>query len=250
MEAMRKSNLVHEGERLDDLQVSGRVIIQDPGRFCFGMDAVLLAHFAHQKPGDRVIDLGTGTGIIPILMEAHLHGESYIGLEIQPESADMADRSIRLNGLSEHISIVCGDILKAPEIFGRSCFDVVTSNPPYMIADHGIANPADAKAIARHELLCTISDLIKSAAALLVPGGKCFFVHRPFRLVDLISEMREAGLEPKRLRMVYPRVDREPNMVLVEGVRGGRPRLTVEPPLILMDEAGRYTPEVSELYGF
>ena len=244
------SDLVHQGERLDDLQISGRYIIQDPGRFCFGMDAVLLAHFSVQKPADRVVDLGTGTGIIPILMEAHQHGESYIGLEIQPGSADMAERSVRYNGLSDRISIVCGDIVKAPEILGRSCFDVVTSNPPYMIADHGITNPQDAKAIARHEILCTLSDLVRSTAALLVPGGRCYFVHRPFRLVDLMWEMRAAGLEPKRLRMVYPRTDKEPSMVLIEGARGGKPRLAVEPPLILMNSDGSYTDEVQKLYGF
>ncbi|MCR5451108.1 MAG: tRNA1(Val) (adenine(37)-N6)-methyltransferase [Lachnospiraceae bacterium] len=244
------TGLIHEGERLDDLQISGRYILQDPKRFCFGMDAVLLSGFVSVKPGETVIDLGTGTGILPILLEAKTKGEHFTGLEIQSESADMAQRSVSLNGRNDRISIVCGDIREASGIFGKASFNVVVSNPPYMIADHGIANPSDAKAIARHEICCKLEDLIRETKALLRPDGRCYFVHRPFRLVELLSDMHIAGIEPKRLRMVHPYKDKEPSMVLVEGKKGGRPRLSVEPPLIIYEKDGVYTKEVDEIYGF
>ncbi len=215
-------------ERIDDLQRNNYKIIQDPERFCFGMDAVLLSGFAKAKEGDRVIDLGTGTGIIPILMEAKTKASDFTGLEIQPESADMAQRSVELNHLESKIRIVTGDIKEASSLFGAATFDVVTSNPPYMTEHHGITNEKSPKAIARHELLCTLEDVISQAARLLRPGGSFYMVHRPFRLVDIMVLMREYHLEPKRMKLVYPYIDKEPNMVLIEGLRGGRPRLTVE----------------------
>lgn len=243
-------SLIHPGERLDDLQISKRVILQDPGRFCFGMDSVLLANFAVVKPGERVIDLGTGSGIIPILLEAKTPGEHFTGLEIQSASADMARRSVAINEKTDMIDIVDGDIKEASGIFGKASFDVVVSNPPYMIADHGIANPSDEKAIARHEILCNLEDIIRETKYLLSPKGRCYFVHRPFRLVEILAGMHEKGIEPKRMRMVYPYVDKEPSMVLIEGIKGGKPRLKVEPPLIVYGSEGKYTKEVDEIYGF
>lgn len=239
-----------ENERIDDLQRSGLKIIQNRKAFCFGMDAVLLSGFAKAKPGESVLDLGTGTGIIPILLSAKTKAGRLVGLEIQPESAEMAGRSVTLNALSERVQIVTGDIKEARVLFGASVFDVVTCNPPYMSADHGIQNPADEKTIARHEVLCTLEDVVSQAAAVLKPGGHFYLVHRPFRLAEIITQMCANRLEPKRMRLVYPYADKEPVMVLLEGVRGGNPRMTVEKPLIIYREPGIYTEELCRDYGY
>ena len=239
-----------ENERIDDLQRCGYKIIQDPGKFCFGMDAVLLAGFAKAEASDCVLDLGTGTGIIPLLMEARYHCAQLTGLEIQPESADMAARSVALNGLSDRIRIVTGDIKEADSLFASASFDCVTCNPPYMIGNHGMKNPNAPKAVARHELLCTLEDVVRQTARLLKPGGHFFLVHRPFRLAEIMVTLTNYKLEPKRMQLVYPYVDREPNMVLLEAVRGGRSRMTVEKPLIVYREKGVYMPEIYDIYGY
>lgn len=238
------------GERLDELQRNGYRIIQNPGRFCFGMDAVLLSGFARVKEGERVLDLGTGTGIIPILLRGKTKGRDFTGLEIQEESADMARRSVELNDLTDSISIVKGDIREAASIFGAASFDAVTCNPPYMTDQHGLKNPELPKAIARHEILCSFEDVARETAKLLKPGGRFYLVHRPFRLAELIMTLRKYKLEPKRMQLVYPYVDREPNMVLLEACRGGRPRMTVEKPLIVYREPGVYTDEIYDIYGY
>ena len=242
------TNLKSE-ERLDDLQVNGYEIIQHPGKFCFGMDAVLLANFARVKKQERALDLGTGTGIIPILLTAKTEGQSFVGLEIQEESADMARRSVVHNHLEEKVEIVTGDIKEAAEIFGPVSFDVITVNPPYMIGQHGIANASDTKAIARHEVLCTLDDVLRESAKILKPKGRFYMVHRPFRLAEILSKMVAAGIEPKRMRMVRPFIDKEPNMVLIEGARGGNSRMTIEPPLIVYKEVGVYNDELLAEYG-
>lgn len=242
--------VLKENERLDDLQRNGYQIIQNPERFCFGMDAVLLSGFARAGKGSRVLDLGCGTGIIPILMEAKTQAAHLTGLEIQEESADMARRSVLLNGLEHKIDIVTGDIKEAGNLFDAASFDVITCNPPYMIGQHGLTNPEDAKAIARHEILCTLEDVIAQTAVLLRPGGNFFLVHRPFRLAEIMVLLHDYKLEPKRMQMVYPYVDKEPNMVLIEANRGGKPRMTVEKPLIIFREQGVYMPEIQEVYGF
>ncbi len=239
-----------DGERLDDLQRNGYRIIQDPEKFCFGMDAVLLSGFASAPEGGRVLDLGTGTGIIPILMAAKTPATELIGLEIQEESADMAQRSVILNDLQSKIKIVQGDIKEAGQLFDAASFDVVTSNPPYMIGGHGLKNPDGPKAIARHEVLCNLEDVIKAAARLLKSGGKFYMVHRPFRLAEIMVLMHDYRIEPKRMQLVYPYADKEPNMVLIEGARGGRSRLTVEKPLIIYEAPGKYTPEIYDIYGY
>lgn len=243
------SNLL-PGERIDELQRNGYRIIQNPERFCFGMDAVLLSGFARAKKQERCLDLGCGNGIIPILMEAKTEGKHFTGLEIQPESADMARRSVALNGLQDRIDIVEGDIKNASKIFGASSFHVVTTNPPYMTAQHGLTNLYEAKTIARHEVLCNLEDIIRESARLLMPGGRFYMVHRPFRLAEIISLMVQYRMEPKRMRLVYPYVDREPNMVLIEGLRGGKSRMTVEKPLIVYKEPGKYTDEIYNVYGY
>ncbi len=241
---------IHSHERLDELHRNGYYIIQDPGRFCFGMDAVLLSGFARVKPGEKALDLGTGTGIIPILLEAKTKGEHFTGLEIQPESADMAARSVAYNHLEEKVDIVTGDIKGASQIFGASSFDVVTTNPPYMIGQHGLVNEGDAKAIARHEILCDLDDILRESARILPPGGRFYMVHRPFRLAEIFSKMVAYRIEPKRMQMVYPFVDKEPNMVLIEGLRDGKSRLTVEKPLIVFEKPGVYTKDITEIYGY
>ena len=239
-----------ENERIDDLERNGYCIIQDTGRFCFGMDAVLLSGFARVKDGARVLDMGTGTGIIPILLEAKTKAAHLTGLEIQEDSADMARRSVRLNGLEEKIDIVTGDIKEAGSLFDAASFDVVTCNPPYMTDKHGLTGPNDARAIARHEILCTLEDVVAQAAKLLKPGGSFFMVHRPFRLAEIMVTLHDHKLEPKRMQLVYPYVDREPNMVLIEANRGGRPRMTVEKPLIIFSKPGVYMPEIRDIYGY
>lgn len=239
-----------EAERLDELQRNGYHIIQNPGKFCFGMDAVLLSGFACAGKGARVLDLGTGTGIIPILMEAKTQAAHLTGLEIQEESADMARRSVELNGLTDKIHIVTGDIKEADTIFPSASFDVITCNPPYMIDNHGIRNPHGPKAIARHEILCTLEDVVRQSARLLKPGGHFFLVHRPFRLAEIMVTLVKYKLEPKRMRLVYPFADKEPNMVLLEAARGGRSRMTVEKPLIVYREPGVYMPEIYDIYGY
>lgn len=239
-----------ENERIDDLQRNGYRIIQNPKKFCFGMDAVLLTGFAHAKAADTLLDLGTGTGIIPLLMEAKYGCRHLTGLEIQPESADMASRSVELNGLSEKIEIITGDIKEAGSLFPPASFDCITCNPPYMIGNHGIVNPRDAKAIARHEILCTFEDVAGQTAKLLKPGGHFFLVHRPFRLAEILTLLVRYHLEPKRMQLVYPYVDKEPNMVLLEAVRGGNSRMTVEKPLIVFQSPGVYMPEIREVYGY
>lgn len=239
-----------KNERIDDLQRNGYRIIQDPGRFCFGMDAVLLCGFAQAKETDTLLDLGTGTGIIPLLMEGRYGCKHLTGLEIQEESADMARRSVALNGLSDKIDIIQGDIREAGNVFAPASFDCITCNPPYMIGQHGLTNPGDAKAIARHEILCVLEDVIGQTAKLLKPGGHFFMVHRPFRIPEIFTLMCQYKLEPKRMQLVYPYVDKEPNMVLIEGVRGGKPRMTVEKPLIVYQSPGVYTPEIYDIYGY
>ncbi|PXX52338.1 tRNA1Val (adenine37-N6)-methyltransferase [Hungatella effluvii] len=237
-------------ERLDDLQRNGYQIIQKKDGFCFGMDAVLLSSFAAVKPGEKAVDLGTGTGIIPILLEAKYEGEHYTGLEIQDEVAEMAARSVALNHLEEKVSIVKGDIKEASRLFGAASFDVVTSNPPYMNDAHGLKNPDLPKAIARHEVLCTLDDVAREAAKLLRPGGRFYMVHRPHRLIEIITALTKYKLEPKRMKMVHPFVDKEANMVLIEAVRGGKSMIKVEAPIVVYREPGVYTQEIYDIYGY
>ncbi len=242
--------VLKDRERIDDLQRNGYRIIQHPGKFCFGMDAVLLSGFATARKGELVLDLCSGTGIIPILMEAKTEAARLTGLEIQEESADMARRSVLLNGLEEKIHIVTGNIREADRYFSSASFDVITCNPPYMTGQHGLTNPEASKAIARHEILCTLEDVVSQTARLLRVGGHFYLVHRPFRLAEIITALVRHRLEPKRMRLVHPYLDKEPNMVLIEAVRGGKSRMTVEKPLVIFSGQGVYTEEMREKYGF
>lgn len=238
-----------QDERIDDLNCKGYRIIQHAKKFCFGMDAVLLANYAKAKPGERVLDLGTGTGIIPILMAAKTQAEHFSALEIQEESAEMASRSVELNQLQERISVVNGDIKEASAIFGKGVFDVVTTNPPYMNDQHGLKNPELPLAIARHEVLCSLEDVIRESAAVLKQNGRFYMVHRPFRLAEIFGMLAKYKLEPKRMRLVHPYVDKEPNMVLIEALKGGKPMIKIDKPLIVYEDVNVYHPEIHEIYG-
>lgn len=286
--------LCRPGERIDDLQRNGLRILQDPARFCFGMDAVLLASYVQMKKARRALDLGTGNGILPLLLSARTDCAHLTGLEIQPASADLAARSVALNGIEDRISIVQGDIREAGRLFKAASFDFITCNPPYRPAGTGrvsgkkqaadasaaegeiqaagtgrvpgqdqltgidqsaenggkadLLESFDPRAIARHELLCTLDDVVSAAAKLVRPGGHFYLVHRPLRLAEILTKLTLAGLEPKRMRLVYPHVDEAPNMVLLDCVRGGAPELRVEPPLIVYEKDGSYTPELRRLY--
>ena len=237
-----------EGEHLDDLQ-NGFFIIQGQKSFRYGIDAVLLSGYAQVKPGERVVDLGTGTGILPILLAAKTPGRSFTGLEIQEKSADMARRSVAFNHLEDRISIVQGDIREAVSTFGAASFDVAVSNPPYMIGHHGLTNPDPAVAVARHEILCSFRDIAEQTSRILTDKGRFYLIHRPFRLAEIMCTLKEYRLEPKRMRLVYPFADKEPNMVLLEACKNGNPRIRVEKPLIVYARPGVYTREIREIYG-
>lgn len=238
MTSNRGISLIKQGERLDDLQIAGLELIQDPEKFCFGVDAVFLSDFAKVKPGETVLDMGTGNGIIPILLSAKTKGKHFTGLEIQAETAEMARRSVRYNHLEDKVEIVTGDIKEAAEIFKPAFFDVITTNPPYMLAEHGLRNPDDAKAVARHEVLCSLDDILRESMRLLQDKGRFYMIHRPFRLTEILIKMNHYKIEPKRIQFIYPHIDKEPAMVLIEGVRGAKPRVTVEPPIIIYDKSG------------
>ena len=241
-------NILNENERIDDLQYKGLRLIQKTDGFRFGVDAVLLADFAGVRKGDRVIDLGTGTGIIPILLSGKTQASSITGLEIQQEMAEMAARSVELNGLEGRVAVVCGDIKNSIELFGPSSFDAVVTNPPYMNRGGGLVNPSDAKAVARHEILCSLEDVIRAGSRLLVPGGQFSMVHRPERLVDILCLMRNYNIEPKFLRFVHPSPYRKPNLILIKGTRGGNPQLKMMEPLYVYDDNGNYSEEIDRIY--
>lgn len=237
-----------ENERIDDLGIGNYRIIQNPDMFCFGMDAVLLSDFAKVKEGQNVLDMGTGTGILPILLAAKTKAAKLIGLEIQPQSVEMARRSVALNELEDRVSITEGDIKEAGTIFTPASFDVITCNPPYMIDNHGLKNPDMPKAIARHEILLNFEDVAREASKLLKPGADFYLVHRPFRLVELMEQLTKYKLEPKTIRFVYPFVDKDPAMVLIHCKKGAKRYVSVERPLIIYKEPNVYTDEILEIY--
>ena len=237
------------GERLDDLQRDGLVLIQNPQYFCYGTDAVLLSWFADVRKGERALDLCTGNGVIPILLSAKTEGECFCGLEIQPDCADMARRSVIRNHLEQKIRIVQGDVREASSVFGASSFDVITVNPPYMAAASGVPGKNPARNIARAEILCTLRDVIRESAALLPPRGRLYLVYRPYRFSELMECLAEYRFSVSRLCMVHPKADREASMILVSAVRDGHTEVHVDPPLVLMNADGTETDRLKEIYG-
>lgn len=235
-------------ETLEDLQINNLYILQKKTSFRFGMDAVLLSNFVSAKKNQSVLDLGSGTGIIPVLLSAKTEAGKITGIEIQPEIASMASRSVEGNGLCSKIEIIEGDLKNAVSIFGASVFDIIVSNPPYTKTGGGLVNPDDSKAIARHEIHCTLLDVLETGSALLKPNGEFFLVHRPDRLTDIIEGMRRVRLEPKILRLVCPRVGDKPSLILVKGLKYGNSGLRILPDLFIYDSDNKYTTEAMIQY--
>lgn len=242
---------IHEGERLDDLQVNGLHIIQSDEVFSFSLDAVLLARYVSLRNRDRVLDMGTGNGVIPLLMTSRgklPRGGEIVGLEIQPRLAEMAERNVRGNHLGDTVTILNGDLREAVNTFGHESFDVVTSNPPYRPAGIGDQSLNEHVRIAKHEVTCTLDDVVDAAAKLLKYQGKFAMVHRPDRMAEIIHAMKSRKLEPKRLQLVHPKPHLPPNILLIEAAKGGRPELRIDPPLIVHNEDGSYTQAILDLY--
>ncbi len=241
-------DILKVNERIDDLHRNGYTIIQDPKKFCFGIDAVLLSDFAKAKKDEIVFDIGTGTGIIPILMSAKTSAKKYFAIDIQQESVDMARRSIKLNKLTDKIEVFHLDIKNVFEKFEKNSINVVTSNPPYMNMGGGLINEYDAKAIARHEIFCNLDDIVKATSLLLKPNGRFYMVHRPNRLCDIICTLRNYKLEPKTIRFVQPYENKEPNMVLIESIKNGKAFMKILPNLIVYNKDKQYTDEINRIY--
>lgn len=279
--------VIKPDERIDDLQCRGYQIIQNSGMFCFGMDAVLLANYVRFKRKGRYLDLGTGTGIIPILLAAKEYGEGtltrkerlavldaidrkiasdhpeikrgltdakpadnarFIGIELQTECADMATRSVSLNGLDGLVRIDNGDIKEVSCNYKKASFDIVTSNPPYIKGSHGLENPDAPKNIARHEVHVTLEQVVAAAEYALKPGGSFYMIHKPFRLAEIFECLHEHRFEPKRMQLVHPYIDKEPNMVIVEAVKGGNSMIKIDPPMIVYKAPGVYTEQLLATY--
>ena len=248
MEENKKIKL-EENERIDDLQFKNLKIIQNSKGFCFGMDSVLLSDFAKNiKNNSFVLDLGTGTGIIPILLCGKTKLKKIIGIEIQEEVYNMAKKSIKLNNLENKFEIINKNILEINKKFEKNTFDVIVTNPPYKKNDSGIKNEDERKIISRHEVTASLEDFIKVSKDLLKDKGEFYMVHRPERLVDIFSLMRKYKIEPKLLKMVYPNKNKEPNLVLIKGIKNAKPFLKVEKNLYIYNEEGKYTEELLKIY--
>jgi tRNA1(Val) A37 N6-methylase TrmN6 len=303
--------MINPGERIDDLQCKGYQIIQNKDMFCFGMDAVLLANYVRFKRGGNYLDLGSGTGIIPILLAAKEYGDEgltlkerkelqmamstggateqdkqaaepmagqattqaaepvvrqaatqatepvagqasqgvrFVGLELQTACAHMANRSVKLNAMENLVRIDEGDIKEVSCMYKKASFDIVTSNPPYIKGNHGLQNPEAPKNIARHEIHVTLEQVLDAAEYALKPGGSFYMVHKPFRLVEIFEELRKRRLEPKRMQLVHPYIDKEPNMVLIEAVKGGNSMIKIDPPMVVYEAPGVYTRQLLATY--
>lgn len=238
---------LNENETLDDLE-NGYRLLQRRDGFRFGIDAVLLSDFA-KCSAKRLMDLCTGTGIVAVLLAAKTDIPHIDAVELQPDIADMAARSVMYNKLDGRVHIRCADLKDTPEIYGKSIFDAVTVNPPYMKSGAGLVNDDDMKLISRHEVCCTLDDVVRVSAALLKTRGRLFMVHRPQRLADLIYAMRKYKIEPKRMRLVAPVEGKAANLVLIEGVKNAGSELKLMPTLYVYDKNGAYTKEIDTIYG-
>lgn len=240
--------MIKSDECLDDLQ-NGLFIIQKQNGFKFGVDAVLLSDFAKDARSKKTLDLCTGTGIVPLLLSAKTDTREIYGIEIQQDIAEMAQRSVEYNNLAERVFIKHGDLKDAADIYGRGVFDKITCNPPYMKCGDGLRNDSDTKTVSRHEIMCTLDDVLRASSALLVSKGRLFMIHRPSRLADIMCAMRKHKIEPKRMRFVHPSCGKAPNLVLVEGMKDGGEELKILPPLYVHSESGGYTAEIDRIYG-
>ena len=234
-------------ERIDDLQCKGLRLIQNPDGFCFGIDAVLLANFSKVKRGSKVVDLGTGTGIIPVLISGKSRADKIIGVEIQEEVAEMATRSVKLNDLEDRVIILNEDLNNITSLIGKNTVDVVVSNPPYMHSK-GIINENDKKAISRHGIMCDLEDIFRVAKDILKPNGKLYMINRTLRLVDMMVYARNHNLEPKTMKFVLSKIGKAPKLVLVEFVKCAKPEVKVLEPLYIYKEDGSYTDQTLAIY--
>lgn len=235
-------------KQIQTLHAKNYSIVQDQDYFCFGIDAVLLANYAKASPKEKVMDLCTGNAIIPLLLNAKEPSLDIYAMEVQRIIFDFAKESVELNGLTEKIHVINDDLKNAFVHFEKNTFDVVTVNPPYMIDDAGKGNSNDCKTIARHEILCTLDDVIAAASGLLHSKGRLYMIHKPFRLAEIFSTLQKHKLEPKAMQLVYPSINKEPTMVLIEAVKGARSRIKIAPPLITYGADGNYTEEIKRIY--
>lgn len=239
--------ILQNSERFDDLLTNNLKIIQSEEVFSFSMDAVLLARFCSVPSKGKILDLCSGNGAIALLLSTRTKVK-IIGLEIQDRLFDMARRSVQSNDLTEQIEMVHGDLRDFHKTVGYGVFDAITVNPPYLPPSAGEQNVNEHMAIARHEIHCTLEDVVASCSKLVRNGGKVAMVHRPARLMDMLILMRQYRLEPKRIRFVHPRLHEEANMVLVETIKDGKPEVRMLPPLIVYNENNQYVDELMEIY--
>lgn len=239
--------MIEINERIDIIPGTNYKIIQNEEKFSYVMDAILLSSFAKAK--GVVVDLGTGTGIIPLRIYNEKNVDIIYGVEIQEEVANMAKRSVELNNLQDKIKILHMDLKDLPKRFKKASVDVITTNPPYMKAGGALINPEENFAISRHEIACTLEDIIKISQYLLRPLGKFYMVHRPNRLVDIMYNLRKHNIEPKYIQFVQPKLSKRPNLILIEGVKNGKPDLKFHHPLIVYNEDNTYTDEIYKIYG-
>ena len=240
---------LRDNERIDDLEINNFKIIQNNDWFCFGMDSVLLSDFAKNiKDNSMVLDLGTGTGIISILLCAKTKLSKVIGVDIQDTVCEMAKRTINLNNLQDRFEVVCKDILDLKELYSKNTFDVIVTNPPYKMRNTGIENTNEQKLISRNEISAGLDDFIKISFDLLKDKGEFYMVHRPERLTDILYLMRKYRVEPKKIRFVFSNKNQKPKLVLIKGVKNAKSFLSIEPNLYIYDENGEYTDEILKIY--
>lgn len=238
-----------ENERIDDLQFKGLKLIQNKNGFCFGIDAVLLANFAkNMKKCETVVDLCTGNGIVAVLLSGKTNASKIYGVEIQEDVASLAKRNVEINNLEGRVEILNKNLTELKENIPSATVDSVTVNPPYMKAGSGVINEENTLVIARHEISCTLDDVIKEAARLLKFNGEFFMVHKPERLVEIFCVMRKYKIEPKRIRFVQPSANKPANLVLIEGSKNAGEFLKVETPLCVYKDDGKYTDEIYDIY--
>ena len=240
---------LNENERIDDLEFKNLKIIQNKNNFCFGIDAVLISDFAKNiKKDSTVIDLGTGNGIIPILLCGKTELKEIIGVEIQKDVASLAKKNIKLNNLEKKFKIINENIINLKNKLKNKKFDVVITNPPYKKLNSGLKNESENKLISRHEVTASLEDFVRASKDLLVDKGEFYMVHRPERLVDVMTILRANNIEPKVLKMIFSDRNSEPKLFLIKGIKNAKPFLRIEKNLYIYDDEKNYTEEILKIY--